>query len=418
METLQLVPWGIVVAAIGGLAIGIEREWSGHATGPAARFGGVRTFTMLGALGGIAGWLWSAGSGAFGVVLLAAACSLVIAAYIAASRGDVEGTTEVAALIVLAAGTLAGLGYLALASGIIAVSGVILLEKSQLHAFVGRIDDEELRAAMRFAVMAVVILPLLPVGPYGPMDVVKPRELWLFVLFFSGLSFAGYIARKVAGAKQGYTLAGALGGLISSTTVTLTFARASRDAAGLEKSLAYGVIAACTVLFIRVAIAVSVLNPALIRELAAYLALPFLVGATIVLMGLRSIGPAREQDEAPRNPLQFRTALKMAVIFQIVLAAITVINRHWGDMGITVAGALLGLADVDALTLSMARQAGSGIPPSVAVHAIVMGTLTDALLKLTLAAIIGRGVFRRVVVAGIAALALAIGVSLIAGTWW
>lgn len=122
-----------------------------------------------------------------------------MAGYIARSRQDVDGTTEAAALVVLAAGVLAGIGSLRIASGIVAILTLLLVEKSRLHALVQRIDDVGLRSGARFAVMALVILPLLPEGPYGPLGGVRPRELWALVLFFSGLSFAGYIARRAVG---------------------------------------------------------------------------------------------------------------------------------------------------------------------------------------------------------------------------
>ena len=159
---------GVAAAALGGLAVGVERQWSGHASGPAPRFAGVRTFALLGGLAGVAGWLWAQGERAPAALLLGGGAALVVAAYVAASRRDVDGTTEVAALVVLAAGFLAGTQRLALASGVIATTVLILVEKSRLHGLVARLNDEEMRAGARFAVMAVVILPLLPAGRTDP----------------------------------------------------------------------------------------------------------------------------------------------------------------------------------------------------------------------------------------------------------
>ena len=127
----------------------------------------------------------------------------------------------------LVAGVLAVTGSVRLASGIIAITTLLLVEKSRLHSLVKGIDDVALRSGVRFAVMALVVLPLLPEGPYGPLGGVRPRELWALVLLFSGLSFAGYIARRLVGPDQGYLVTGLLGGLVSSTNVTLTFARTS-----------------------------------------------------------------------------------------------------------------------------------------------------------------------------------------------
>ena len=190
---------GLVIAALGGAAVGLERQWSGHADGPRARFAGIRTFTMLGAVGGFSGWLWNAGLTTPAAILFAGSIAIIAAAYIAGSRQDVDGTTEVAALVVVAAGVLAGIGSIRLASGIIALVTLLLVEKSRLHSLVERIDDVGLRSGVRFAVMALVVLPLLPEGPYGPFGGIRPRELWALVLFFTGLSFVGYMARRARG---------------------------------------------------------------------------------------------------------------------------------------------------------------------------------------------------------------------------
>ena len=175
---------GLLIAALGGTAVGLERQWSGHAEGPRARFAGIRTFTMLGAISGLCGWLWKTGLTTPAAILFAGAVTITAAAYVSASRQDVDATTEVAALVVLTAGLLAGIGAFRLASAIIALETLLLVEKSRLHALVQRVDDVELRAGVRFAVMACVVLPLLPEGPYGPLGGIRARELWALVLFF------------------------------------------------------------------------------------------------------------------------------------------------------------------------------------------------------------------------------------------
>ncbi|MEO7191016.1 MAG: MgtC/SapB family protein, partial [Vicinamibacterales bacterium] len=189
--------WNVAVAALGGLSVGIERQWSGHAQGTRARFAGVRTFTMLGLVAGVAGWLSAAGLVVPAAILLTGLSALIVVAYSSASRADVDGTTEVAAFVVLAAGMVSGLGFPRVGSGLMALTTLLLIEKTRLHAWVRALDRQELRAGARFAVMAAVILPVLPTGPYGPADTIKPRLLWALVLFFSGLSFLGYVAQRV-----------------------------------------------------------------------------------------------------------------------------------------------------------------------------------------------------------------------------
>jgi uncharacterized membrane protein (DUF4010 family) len=402
---------GIVIAALGGMAIGIEREHSGHASGPHGHFAGLRTFTLLGGLAGLCGWLWLIDMRAAGTVLLAAAAALVVAGYVAASRSDVDGTTEAAALVVLAAGVLAGANYVRLASMVIAIAALLLAEKSRLHAAVARIDAVSLLAGFRFAVMAVVILPALPEGPFGPWGGIRPRELWILVLFFTGLNFLGFIARRVLGVYKGYVLAGILGGIVSSTNVTLTFARASRVEAAAATSLAVGVLGACTTMYPRVLAATWVLNSAVGPHLLAYLAAPFLAGCVIVF----AFGRSREQAltlPIPSNPLRFKAALQMALLFQVVLLGVHMTLETWGQKSVAFSSALLGVTDVDALVVSMSRGIVQ-VPLASAAQGIAIGALANTVLKFAIGVIFGRGSFRKVAGAGLAAIGIASVVALV-----
>jgi uncharacterized membrane protein (DUF4010 family) len=408
MTDTELRALGVIIATLGGAAIGVERERSGHAKGPSARFAGVRTFTLLGGLAGLSGWLWAEGIPGPAVVLLAGAAALVVAAYASVASRDPDGTTEVAALVTLAAGVIAGLGHLAFSSAVIAVTALLLIEKSRVHGLVERMDDTAVRAGIRFAVMAVVLMPLLPPGPYGPLGGVKPRELWIFVLFFSGISYAGYIARLFVGARHGYLVAGLLGGIVSSTSVTLSFSRASRrEDESVGQPLAYGVLAACTMLFVRVVAATAVLYFPLAQRLLPLLAAPFLVGVAAVLIGLRRPRTERPEVHTLQNPLQFGAALQMALLFQAVFFIVEGVRAAWGDVGLVVTGAILGLADVDALMISMAHTASTGGSVAAAATAVAAGILSNTLFKLVLASTLSRHPFRRTAGVGLAAMAAA-----------
>jgi uncharacterized membrane protein (DUF4010 family) len=234
----------------------------------------------------------------------------------------------------------------------------------------------------------------------------------MLVLFFTGLSFGGYLARRIFGAQQGYPLAGLLGGLVSSTNVTFTFARLSRQARGLSRPLAVGVIAACTVLFPRVLIATAVLSPAVARTLLPYLAPPLAIGILALVLWWRPTADAGDPAETPSNPLQIRPALQMAALFQAVLFAVDAARRVFGESGLLVSGAMLGLTDVDALTISMARLPAAGIAPAVAAHAIAIGVLANCILKLGLTMVYGTPAFRRVTGGALAMMALAIAAAL------
>jgi uncharacterized membrane protein (DUF4010 family) len=395
------------VAALGGLAVGIEREWSARARARPARFAGVRTFLLIGLLGGLGATLSDLARPAIGLTVIAAAAALVVGAYIVTAQGgDVDGTTEVSALVVLAAGAVAGTGRLALASALSALTVLVLVEKSRIHTLVHRLRSETIEAAARFAVLALVVLPLLPEGPYGPAPGLRPRELWALVLLFSGLSFGGFLALRLVGSDRGYAVAGLLGGLVSSTAVTLSFSRESRHQAAPGRALGSGVIAACTVLPVRVGVLATILNPAVGGRVWPYLLLPLAAGLGIVA-DMRRWGIGATGAPLPGNPLRLGAAIQMALVFQAVLYAVEWVRRWFGSSGVLLSAAGLGLTDVDALTYAMTRFPADGAGTATAAQALGVGVLANTLLKLALVLVIGRGVFRRIAGFGLAGLAAA-----------
>jgi len=403
------------LAGLIGLAVGTEREWSGHATGPRARFAGARTFFLLGLLGGISGWLFGTAAKPLAIVLIAGGAALAIVAYAVATlvTHDADGTTETAALLVLATGALAGLGRGAIASGIAAVAVAALAEKVRIQGLVRRIEEKELRAAFHFAVLALVVLPLLPQGPYGPHDAVRPRDLWSIVLLFSGLNFLGYAAQRAVGTERGYGVAGLLGGLVSSTAVAVTFARRSRSEPERAAALALGIVAACTVLLVRVGIVSAVLNGPLALRLVPYL-LPAAVAGTgaIAFLLLRRPAPVAGLPIATdRNPLRLGSAVQMAIAFQVMLLVLPTATHLWGAGGLVGSAAVLGLTDMDALTFSLARAAAGATPLDLAARALVVGLLANTGVKLIAVLAIGTPPLRRIAGGGLVALAAALALS-------
>jgi uncharacterized membrane protein (DUF4010 family) len=407
----------LLIATLGGAAIGVERQHSGHASGPLSRFGGLRTFSLLGMAAGAAGLLWLHHYEVLGAILVSSAAALVLIGYWAASKLDIDATTEVAALVVLAAGLMAGLGWWVMASGMVAITSVLLSEKTRLHALTESLPHVGLQAGFRFALMALVILPLLPEGPYGPWGGIKPRELWMIVLLFSGLSFAGYAARCLVGAGQGYVVTGVLGGLVSSTNATWTLSRLSVSQPSSAAPLAIGVVAACTVMYVRVAVATLALNPNLGMVLLPYWIAPALVGLAMSAYGMRRKDMEAESGPLPHNPLEIGAALQMALLFQVVLFLIEAVKRFWGGAGLLVSGAVLGLTDVDALTISMARSSMEPDQLATAATAIAIGCLANTCFKLGIALVIGRGNFRRAVAVGFGLLILGAGAGFGLGHW-
>ncbi|MEQ1690283.1 MAG: MgtC/SapB family protein [Gemmatimonas sp.] len=422
----------LLVAALVGLAVGLEREWSGHATGPDARFAGLRTFALLGAIGGFGGWFMRLDQPVIAACLIGGSILFVIVAYAATMRrpgSTADGTTEIAAILVVAMGAAAGNGHRALASAAGALIVVLLAEKSVFQRWMQRIDAAEWRATLQFAVMALVVLPILPAGAYGPFDAFHPRQLWWVVLLFSALNFAGYIARRLVGETRGLGITGLLGGLVSSTAVTFTFSRRSRQDTALALPLAFGVAAACTVLLPRLIIMATVLQPSLFGELLPLLAPPFLVGVGLLVFvfwreretrpspstndALNQSTPA-PSDRALHNPLALATSIQMAIAFQVVLFVIAWVHTTVGNPGVLASAGLLGLTDMDALTLSMSRFANDATQIHVAALAIGIGVIANSLLKLLVVLVLGGARFRLRASVALLLLAACSGLTL----WW
>jgi uncharacterized membrane protein (DUF4010 family) len=399
----------LAIASLIGLAAGLEREWSGHTSGPDARFAGLRTFFLLGLLGGAAGVVADLTYGEVAAALVLGAAALSVSAYAMAVRrptAGTDGTTEAAALTIVGLGLLAGLGWTGVAAGAGAIVVLLLSEKARLHWLVRQLSEPELRAGFQFAVLAVVVLPLLPTGPLFGVLAIKPRALWTIVLLFSGLNFAGFMARRIVGASRGFGITGALGGVVSSTAVTLTFSRESRNQARLGDALAQGVLAACTVMIPRVLVVSAALSAPVALALLPFLLPAFLVGLGVIALGWRSgRGHTDGVDVDTSNPLRLGTAIRMAIAFQVAIMLITLVHGLWGSLGLFATASALGLTDMDALTVSMSRPEAN-LLATTAARAIAIGILSNTLLKLTLVVLIGRSAYRRRAALGLAGVAI------------
>lgn len=399
----------LAIAALVGLAIGLEREWSGHASGPNARFAGIRTFFLLGILGGTAGLLLARGLEIAGAVVIGGALLFAAVAYgvsVFRPSADLDATTEVAAMVAAALGVISGLGWVMLAAGTGSVVVLALYEKGRLHDAVHQVGETERRAALRFSVLALVVLPLLPPSWVVAGYELNPRALWLVVLFLSGMNFAAYIARRGVRADRGYAMTGLLGGLVSSTVVTLDFSRRSRLEPELGAPLATGVVGACTVLVPRVLIVAAVLNGAVALALVPFLAPVLLVGlAGIAVLWRMAPATTVHDDRVPENPLRLWYAIKMAVAFQAAMILIDLATRRFATAGLFTTAAFLGVSDVDALTVSMTRLP-DGVLPVVAARAITVGVIANTLAKMSIALGLGGGRYRLITAGALLVMAI------------
>lgn len=383
------------VALATGLLVGLQRQYAGQAATRQADgrdidlFAGVRSFALVGALGGLASVLADEfDSVAIYVTAFAMVGVFAALGYWALSRqGDVGTTTELAVIVTFIAGTLAGRGQFQLAAAISVATTALLALKPYTRAFVDRIDERDVVATLQFAVLAALILPILPRDPIGdaPFDAASPFKIGLMVVFILGLSFLGYVSIKVVGARRGIPVTGLLGGIVSSTAVTLTMTERSKHSEGLVRTLTMAVLLAWGVMYARVLIVAGVVN----QEMVQGLWLPIgLAGAVTLAFAAflwfrRVDGDGADGDGEFSNPFSIGPALKFGLLYGAVLIGSKALSMYLGDAGVYVGALASGATDVDAITISMAELSrGSGeLSDSTAANAVVLATASNTLVK-------------------------------------
>lgn len=396
-----------------GLLIGLERGWHTRERSEGTRVAGVRTFALMGLLGGICGWLAVVlGPIMFGFIFIGYAILITASYWIGTySSADYGITTEIAALLVFSLGAAAMIGELAPVAAAGVLAAALLSVKSVLHRWIERMQELELTAAIELAIISVVMLPFLPNQGYGPGGILNPYQIWWAVVLVAGLSFIGYFAIRIAGLGLGTLMTGLLGGLASSTATTLSFAKMAKRDHGLDTILAVGAVLAGSVTFLRIIVLAYLFNAPLARDLAAVLVVMTAVGVTGALILYFVLPKKREPDASPqtiRNPLELSMAVKFGGFLAIVQLAIYYFEQWFGDAGILVVAALSGITDVDALTISTARIAGEQLDMAIAVGAILIAASVNTVVKSALAFFVGGREFG-LRVTGIYAVVLAAG---------
>lgn len=383
--------------AIGGL-VGIEREHKKRAGELAT--GGLRTFILIAEAGAIAGWL----AQELGSAWVFAAAGLMIAAVVVAgywleNRRDREAlgmTTEIAALVVFLLGGAVVLGQAGLAVALAIATSAVLTFKEPLHGAVALVEHEDLRAGLKLLIATFIVLPVLPREPIDPWGVLEPYKMWWLVILISTLSLVGYVASRWLGARHGLTLTALAGGIVSSTAVTLGFARKSREEdEGPVDALAAGILLAWSVMLVRVVVAAAAVH----RPLVARLALPMAAMAVVALLGAgllqwragRSAAKTPAPDVPLKNPFSLLASIRFALFFAAVQLLVELMRRQWPGSGEYAVAALAGGTDVDAITLSMAELARTGEEGTerVATLAILIAVASNTLVKLVLVVTLG-----------------------------
>jgi len=343
---------------------------------------GARTFALLTLLG----WISVKVGGeslALPIAVMAFAALLIGLFYYETSSSDRGLTTEIAALTAPLLGMLLTRDAL-LAVAMAVIVTLLLLSKPWIRAWIPRLHREDLTAAMQLLIVFAILLPMLPQRALDPWGVLSPRKVGWMVALIAAVDFLGYALNRVLGARRGAVLTGLVGGLVSSTVVTVTMSRQAREDASLRAPGQVAVMLACGVMGLRVAILAGVVGgPTLVRPLVLPMAVMVLVllGASTWIYRQGTMVPTGEEIPL-RNPFHLKRAAGWGLALASVLLASAAARAWFGDRGLLVAAGLSGLADVDAITLAVSSQVrGVGLPAATAVLAIMLAIAANTFAK-------------------------------------
>jgi uncharacterized membrane protein (DUF4010 family) len=383
-----------------GLLIGLERGWRSRADQPGSRTAGVRTFTLVAVLGALCGALAQPAVGAIGVLFLGLAFAAFAASFAWFCREEnranqtFSATTAVAGMVAFALGSYALLGEMQVAAAAAVAVASVLAAREGLHRWVENVTWEELRAGLILLAMTFIALPLMPSEKFGPFGGVNLREIWLIAIVLAGVSFLGYVMVKYLGKTPGILLAAAAGGLISSTAVMAANARrAAHD--GSATLLAAGASMATAVSLLRTGALVGALD----RRVFVVVAVPLLAGAAVaagVALFLVYRPRPRKRDGASlqfRNPFETVPVIGFALFLGLVYLASRALTEYFGIGGALAAALVTGLADVDAVTVSMATLSPDRLSSSQAGLAVMTAVAANTLSKMVLGMGIGGRAF-------------------------
>lgn len=406
----------LIALCIGAL-VGIEREKSKAGKGDLG-FGGLRTFILFAQAGAVGAWLSLHFSTPWVFVATTAAVSaMVVAGYWKEIRGEPGSpglTTEIAALTVFLLGAVVMFGYPGLAAVLAILTSSVLAFKQPLHSAVAKLSTDDIYAGLKLLIATFIILPFLPETAIDPWDVLVPYQLWLLVILISTLSLVGYVAVRWLGNTHGTAATGIAGGLVSSTAVTLSFARQSRVDAGPQAgdALAAGILLSWTVMFVRVVLTVAIVNGTLLPDvLVPFVAMALVTAVAAGIFYRRGIAAHTRLERQPElpvtNPFSLTASIQFGVLFAVVLLVIHFARQYAGGSGVYAVAALAGLTDVDAITLSMSQFAREGNNVTIAAAAIAIAAISNTLVKCGFVVFLGSAAMRRRVIGSTAVLLLA-----------
>lgn len=410
------------VAGVLGSLIGLERQFS--VKGEPANMIGVRTFAFISLLGAVSAFISTHYIVWFPAVTFAGMILLVSLRYFFdSSKGDVGITTEMTELLVFMIGAITFWGHITIAIALAVGITFVLSLKPEVKKITARVDGEDIRAVIKFAVISFVILPVLPDRAIDSWGLFNPREVWLMVVLISAVSFVGYLLLKFARVKGALELTGLIGGLVSSTAVTLSFSRRSAKMPSLSGHLAVGIILACSIMLVRLLIIIGFVEYSLIAPLLIPFCAMAGIGAILIVIHLwrhREGEKDEEEDVEMRNPFEISSALTFGALYALIKMFALLTLQYYGKKGLYTTALISGIANTDAISLSLAQMVGKhgaiSVEISVAAVAITMAAVTNTVFKGSMVMVLASNEVKRKVLMTFIAMALA-GVAGMAYIW-
>ena len=376
---------GLALAVVIGLLIGLERGWQARAEPDGQRVAGVRTFAMLGLLGGLAGL---AQTGALQPLALLVTGGAIAALLIGHALdmwrdGTVSATAAIAALLTLLLGALAGTGSYALAAIAAGALVALLAARRPLHALLRQSSEDDMHAFARLALVVFLVLPLLPDAGFGPFASLNPRRLWFVVVIVGAISFGGYVLSRWLGRERGGLLAAAVGAVVSSTAVTVASAHALRGGGGIVHQA--GIALASAIMIARTLILTAILAPLALPEVAWLIGPALLLALAAAAALMLATGRAAGEGAAPpAKPPGLGVAFLFAALVALVTLAATWLEHRMGEESAAAMVALGGMIDVDSAIAAIGALPPGALAPRLAAFAIAAPVAFNSLLKLAL----------------------------------
>jgi uncharacterized membrane protein (DUF4010 family) len=372
----------VATALACGLLIGIERGFDLRGLRAGTRVAGVRTFTLFGLVSGIAGLAGGFGQSFAAGALAAGAVAVIVVGY--AHRPGLgerpDATTPMAAIATVGLGFVAGVGQPGFAIAGATIVTFLLALKTELHRFLEKLDEDDVKALARYAVIAGAVLPFLPNGHYGPLGAWNPQRLWLVVVLVTGFSFLGYVANRIFGERHGTIATALIGGAYSSTAVTQALAqRLGREKEGGAEPA--GIALASAVMYLRIPILIAVLATRVLPAITALL-LPAMLVAWGAGYWLYRKSPKSDAPTPPGNPIALLPALGFVAFVAVAAIAAKWAEGRFGQNGIAVLLLIIGSMDVDVAIVTLGTLAPGAISPLLAAMAISGTTIANMAVKI------------------------------------